>query len=161
MARVEETQLPGVGLRYEFVSKEGERLGVIHHRTGRRELFIGEEEDRDACREMIPLDEEESRTLAELLGGSTVTEHLQHLHQRVEGLAIDWLPVGELSPYAGRTIGDARVRTRTGVSIVAVIRGEEPFPAPGPSFTVEADDQLVVVGTPEGIEAVSEILMMG
>lgn len=161
MQRVEETSLPGVGLRYEFVTKEGERLGVIHHRTGRRELFIADADDPDACREMLSLEEDESRTLAEILGGATVTAHLTGLQQQVEGLAIDWLPVGEDSRYADRTIGDARVRTRTGVSIVAVLRGEQPFPAPGPQFHLQAGDTLVVVGTPEGIEKVAEILQSG
>jgi TrkA domain protein len=50
------------------------------------------------------------------------------------------------------------VRSRTGVSIVAVIRDETAFPAPGPDFGLEADDTLVVVGTAGGIEAVGELL---
>jgi TrkA domain protein len=157
---IEETALPGVGLRYEFTSKEGERLGVIHHRSGRRELFIAEEADPDACRETLSLDEEESHILAELLGGSRITAHMATL-QRVEGLAIDWLGLGEDSPYAGGTIGDAQVRTRTGVSVVAVLRGEQAFPAPGPSFGLQGRDTLVVVGTPEGIEELTEILRTG
>jgi TrkA domain protein len=158
---IEETALPGVGLRYEFTSKEGERLGVIHHRSGRRELFIAEEADPDACRESLSLDEEESHILAELLGGSRITAHLADLHQKVEGLAIDWLLLDEDSPYAGGTIGDAQVRTRTGVSLVAVLRGEQAFPAPGPAFGLQGRDRLVVVGTPEGIEELTEILRTG
>lgn len=161
MPEIEETTLPGLGLRYEFTSKEGERLGVIHHRSGRRELFIAEEDDPDACRESLSLDEEESHILAELLGGSRITAHLAELQQRVEGLAIDWLGLDEDSPYAGGTIGDARVRTRTGVSVVAVVRGEQAFPAPGPAFGLQSRDKLVVVGTPEGIEELTEILRTG
>ncbi|MDP8958329.1 MAG: cation:proton antiporter regulatory subunit [Actinomycetota bacterium] len=161
MTDIEETALPGVGLRYEFLSKDGERVGVIHHRTGRRELFIAEASDPDACRESLRLDEDESRTLAELLGGSRIIEHLTDLQQSVEGLAIDWLSIGGGSPYSGRSIGDTRVRTRTGVSVVAVLRGEDAFPAPGPGFRLEGGDVLVVVGTSEGIEAVSELLRTG
>jgi TrkA domain protein len=158
---IEETTLPGVGLRYEFTSKEGERLGVIHHRSGRRELFIAEASDPDACRESLDLDEEESHILAELLGGSRITAHLADLQQRVEGLAIDWLVLSEDSPYAGGTLGDARVRTRTGVSVVAVLRGEQAFPAPGPDFGLQRRDTLVVVGTPRGIEKLTELLLTG
>ena len=78
-----------------------------------------------------------------------------------QGLAIDWLPVDPDSPYVGRSIGDTRTRTRTGVSIVAVVRGEDAIAAPGPEFRLEADDTVVVVGKPRGIEGVVELLHAG
>jgi TrkA domain protein len=154
MAEVEETQLPGLGIRYVFRTARGNRLGVVHHRTGRRELLIYDPDDPDTCRDVIALDEDDSRTLAELLGGSRVAEQLEHL-QQVEGLAIDWLPVPSNSPFAGGTIADTQPRTRTGVSIVAVLRSDQAFPAPGPEFGLQAGDTLLVVGTPRGIEALS------
>lgn len=159
--KVTETPLPGVGVRFEFLTEGGDRVGVLHHRTGRRELLIYDPDDPDACREVVPLEEAESRTLSELLGGSKVMEGLGKLQQVVEGLAIDWLPIGPGRPYVGRTIGDTRARTRTGSSIVAVLRGDEAFPAPGPEFRIEAGDTLVVVGTPRGIEHLVEILHAG
>jgi TrkA domain protein len=154
VAEIEETQLPGMGIRYEFRTSRGTRLGVVHHRTGRRELLVYDPNDPDTCREIIALDPDDSRTLAEVLGGSRVAEQLDHL-QKVEGLAIDWLPLPSNSRFVGGTIGDTEARTRTGVSIVAVIRGEEAFPAPGPGFGLQAGDTLLVVGTPRGIEALS------
>jgi TrkA domain protein len=161
LPRIEETSLPGVGLRLDFTADDGSRIGVIHHRTGRRELFVCAPEDPDAAVVSLDLSDEDSHALSEALGGSTVIEHLTHLQQRVEGLAIDWLSVDPGTPYASRTIGDARIRTRTGVSVVAVIRGDEAHPAPGPEFHVEASDTLVVVGTPDGIKTVREILTAG
>jgi TrkA domain protein len=154
MAEIEETKLPGLGIRYVFRTARGNRLGVVHHRTGRRELLIYDPEDPDTCRAVVALDEDDSRTLAELLGGSRVAEQLEHL-QQVEGLAIDWLPIPSNSPFAGGTIGDTQARTRTGVSIVAVLRGDQAFPAPGPDHPLEGGDTLLVVGTPRGIEALS------
>lgn len=154
MAEIEETQLPGMGIRYEFRTSRGTRLGVVHHRTGRRELLVYDPNDPDTCREIIALDPDDSRTLAEVLGGSRVAEQLDHL-QKVEGLAIDWLPLPSNSRFADGTIGDTEARTRTGVSIVAVIRGEEAFPAPGPDFGLQVGDTLLVVGTPRGIEELS------
>jgi TrkA domain protein len=124
-------------------------------------LDFSDRSDPDAFRRILVLGDKDARTLAEILGGSRVAEELAQLQQRIEGLAIDWLPVREDSPYAGRTIGDARVRTLTGVSIVAVLRGEHAVPAPGPEFALEAGDYLVVVGTPRGIEEVVELLHRG
>lgn len=160
-AEVTEIALPGVGVRYEFVTEGGERLGVVHHRTGRRELLLYDTEDTDACREVIDLGEQDSRVLAELLGGSRIAEQLARLQQSVEGLVIDWLRVEPGSPFAGRTIGQSAARTRTGSSIVAVIRGEEALPAPGPDFALAPEDTLLVVGTGHGIEALARLLRSG
>lgn len=161
MPRIEETPLPGVGLKHEFTSEHGSRVGVIHHKSGWRELFVCPPYDPDSVAFRLILSDDESHALAETLGGTTVIENLQHLQQRIEGLAIDWLKVDEATPYADRTIGDARIRTRTGVSVVAVIRAEKAHPAPGPAFHIAAGDILVVVGTSEGIKAVKEILTAG
>lgn len=161
MPKIEETSLPGVGMRHDFTAEDGSRIGVVHHRTGRRELFVCSSEDPDAVTVSLHLSDDDSHALSEALGGSTVIENLGSLQQQVEGLAIDWLTVDPGTPYAGKTIGDARIRTRTGVSVVAVIRGDQAFPAPGPEFMVDAHDTLVVVGTPEGIKSVDEILTAG
>lgn len=161
MPRIEETPLPGLGVRHEFIAEDGSRIGVVHHRTGRRELFVCPANDPDAVVLSLNLSDTDSHALSEALGGSQVVQNLTDLQQQIEGLAIDWLSVDRGTPYAGRTIGDARIRTRTGVSVVAVIRGDKAYPAPGPEFLVEAGDTLVVVGTGQGINQVKEILTAG
>ncbi len=45
--------------------------------------------------------------------------------------------------------------------MVAIVRGDEAIPAPGPETGMEAGDHLVVVGTMRGIEAVVELLHHG
>jgi TrkA domain protein len=154
---VRETHLPGLGARFEFTTSRGSRVGVVLHRSGRRELLLYDRDDPDTCRDVVALDPEDSRTLAELLGGSRVAEELDRV-QQVEGLAIDWLPLGSGSPYADKTIGDTQARSRTGTSIVAVLRDEQAFPAPTPDFQLVAGDTLLVVGTPRGIEQLSVLL---
>jgi TrkA domain protein len=161
MAGVNEARLPGVGVRYEFRVSDGTRVAVVHHRSGLRELVVYESGDPDTSHALLRLDAEDSHTLAEILGGSSVTQELATLQQDVEGLAIDWLPVMAGTPFAGRTIGDTMARTRTGVSIVAVIRRDAAFPAPGPEFGLVADDTLVVVGTHRGIEDLVVLLRTG
>jgi TrkA domain protein len=109
----------------------------------------------------VGLSQTDARTLAELLGASRVAEQLADLQQRIQGLVIDWLPVRDDAAYVGRTIGDTRIRTRTGVSVVAVVREEDATPAPGPDAVMHAGDYLVVVGTARGIEQVVELLHKG
>ena len=161
MPRIEETPLPGVGLRLDFTADDGSRIGVVHHRSGRRELFVCTPEDPDAAAMTINLSDEDSHALSEALGGSTVIANLTDLQQQIEGLAIDWLTIEPGSPYAGSTIGSAAIRTRTGVSVVAVIRDDQAHPAPGPEFALQEADTLVVVGTPDGIKDVDHILTAG
>ncbi|HET9310117.1 MAG TPA: cation:proton antiporter regulatory subunit [Actinomycetota bacterium] len=161
MTTVSETPLPGVGVRFEFVTNKGIRLGVLQHQSGRIDLVLYDRNDPDTASESVVLDEEDARTLGELLGSSRVVEELGKLRQRIEGLALDWLPIDASSPFVGRTIGDTGARTRTGVSIVAVVRGDDAIPAPEPDQGLEAGDTLVVVGTPRGIEDLVVILRAG
>jgi TrkA domain protein len=157
---IRETTLPGVGLRHDFTTSSGRRLGVISHRTGRRELVVYNRRDPDAAQEVVQLTAEESDTLAELLGSArvSVSQRLSALQQQVEGLAIDWLPILAGSPYAGGTIADTQARTRTGVSIVAVLHNDTATPAPQPDFRFQVGDTLVVVGTTAGIKALARLL---
>ncbi|HTF61007.1 MAG TPA: cation:proton antiporter regulatory subunit [Actinomycetes bacterium] len=154
---IQETNLPGVGLRHDFTTKAGRQLGVVTHRTGRRDLLVYDRSDPDACQEVIRLTDDEADALAELLGAARLVEHLAGL-QRIEGLAIDWLPIRPGSPYAGRAIADTQARSRTGVSIVAILRGDRTIPAPTPDAGLEPGDTLVVVGTADGIKELSKLL---
>jgi TrkA domain protein len=160
MSVVTEIPLPGIGVRYEFVTQDGDRVAVVHHRSGVREL-VRFERDPDMSHDLLRLGPEDSRTLAELLGVSQVAKELSELEQDVEGLAVDRLPLGAASPFDGGTIGDTQARTRTGVSIVAVLRGDSAHPAPGPEFALRGGDTLVVVGTPRGIEELAVLLRSG
>ena len=67
MGRVSESELPGVGARFDFTTDNGEQLGVVVHRTGRRDVAFYDKDDPDACRAMVHLEEHEARDLAEMV----------------------------------------------------------------------------------------------
>ena len=158
MPDVTEIQLPGVGVRHEFVTAAGERVGVLSLRTGRREVVVYDRDDPDRCTAILHLSPDDTRTLADLLGTTQVSEALTAVQQRVEGLAIDWLAIPAASRFVGATIGDGQFRSRTGVSIVAVARGDTTIAAPGPGHRLEAGDVAVAVGTPEGLGQLRALL---
>lgn len=155
---VEETKLPGVGLRHDFVTEGGRRIGVISLKSGARHLAIYREDDPDTVRASVELTNDESQVLAELLGAPRVVERLAKLREQVEGITTAGIRLGDTSPYVGRTLGDAAIRSRTGASIVALLRGDEVTPSPTPDLRFRAGDKVVVVGTEEGVRAASEIL---
>lgn len=153
-----ETPLPGVGIRYEFTSAAGDRVGVVVRRDSRRELVLYDERDPDRCRDIVELTEAESARLVELLGGTKVTERVSDLRHEVEGLSIEWVTMQPGGGLSGKTIGDGQIRTLTGASVVAVIRGERSIPGPGPDFSLEAGDVALVVGSVDGVQRASRLL---
>lgn len=155
---IEETVLPGVGVRFSFVSEDGERVSVLHHHSGRREVFVGRRDDPDASKQLLDLDESDSMTLSELLGGSRVIEDLGKVRQMVRDVALDWVPITEDSPAAGETIVDLDIRSRTGVVVVAVMREGDVLPAPGPDFRFQADDTVVIAGSADSCSAAQDLL---
>ena len=157
MTEVTETQLPGVGVRHEFTTVSGERVAVLSHRTGRREIAIYDQADPDACSTVLHLSNDDTRTLAELLGGSPVSAAISGV-QRLEGVAVDWIRISAGTEHAGATIGEGRFRTRTGVSVVALVRSNETLPAPGPEVALQADDVVVAVGTTDGLRQLRDLL---
>lgn len=74
MTEVKGINLPGVGVRYEFVTEEGKRVGVVSHRSGRREIYLADRDDPDRFERVLGLSEKDARTLAEVLGASRVAE---------------------------------------------------------------------------------------
>ena len=158
MPEIQETQLPGVGVRHEFTTAGGERVAVVTHRNGRRELAVFDRNDPDACRTFLHLSPDDTRSLGELLGTSQVSEAVGAVQQQLEGLAIEWLTVPAGSDHVGRTIADGEFRTRTGASIVAVVRSGTTVPAPGPEFAFAPGDVAVAVGTPDGLEQLRRLL---
>ncbi|MFI0451864.1 cation:proton antiporter regulatory subunit [Actinomadura sp. 6N118] len=158
---VERTSLPGIGLRHMFTTRRGRQLGVVSHRTGRRDVVIYDKEDPDSCVVSVELTGEEANGLAELLESDRVVERLAELHRQVEGLVTEQIPVPAGSPYAGRPLADTRARTRTGASIVAVVRHGEVIASPRPDFVFATDDVVVAVGTGDGTAAVADIFSSG
>ncbi len=161
MSEVRETKLPGVGVRYEFTTEVGQEIGVIVHHDGRREMLVYDEDDPDACSSIVNLSETDTHTLGEIFGVSHVSETVAAVRHEIEGLAIEWIEVPDGSGAVGSTIGEGTYRTRTGASIVAVIRGAETVAAPGPDFAFAAGDVVVSVGTVEGLEMLRTLLSGG
>ncbi|MFM8599744.1 MAG: cation:proton antiporter regulatory subunit [Mycobacterium sp.] len=156
---VKETLLPGVGLRYEFDNTDGDRIGVIAHRGGDVEVFVcSADTDPDRARRVFRLSEREAEALAQILGAPRMVERFADLTKEVPGLDAGQIEIGPQSPYAGRPLGETKARTRTGASIVAIVRGEQVLASPGPDEILRAHDVLVVIGTDDGIAGVRQLV---
>ncbi|MGK4597148.1 cation:proton antiporter regulatory subunit [Amycolatopsis sp. w19] len=158
---VEVTPLPGIGVRKDFATRNGRRVGVVTHRDGHVELIVSKTDDPDACLASLPLTTDEAGALANLLGAPQLVAQLTEEHRDLPGINTKQLPIKSSSPFDGRTLGDTAMRTRTSVSVVAVMRAGQVHPSPSPDFNLTAGDVLVAVGTSEGLEAAVKILKYG
>lgn len=158
---IRETRLPGVGLRYEFDNADGDRIGVIAQRGGECEVLVYSGADPDTGRRVFRLTGDEAEALAQILGAPRMVESYADLTREIPGLNSGQVPVPAQSPYAGRKLGETRARTRTGASIVAVVRGDQVLASPGPDEVLNPRDVLVVIGTNDGIAAVRDLIDRG
>lgn len=86
------------------------------------------------------------------------TRALQDLTRVVRGVEIEWVSVRPGSFLAGRTIRDARVRGRTGASIVALRNERGVTPNPPPETEIRPGDLIAVLGGERELAAVRELL---
>ncbi|WP_395297967.1 cation:proton antiporter regulatory subunit [Kitasatospora hibisci] len=164
--RVRTTPLPGVGVQYDLTTRERRHLSVIAHRDGSRSLNVYRSDDPDACSQAFRLTSEESAALVDALTPVHRTPgqqadgqpHPGLLHTTDLGLVAERLPVDGASHWNGRTLGETRMRTETGASVVAVLRRTGAVPSPAPDFRLAGGDTLIVIGTREGVDAAAAIL---
>ena len=161
MVNVEVTPLPGIGTRQDFVTRTGRRIGVITYRDGRFELIVSRQDDPDGCIASIPLSVDEASALAGLLGAPQLVAELSKENAGLSGVHTKQLPLVHGSPFDGRTLGDTALRTRTAVSVVAVVRAGTVHPSPRPDFMLGGGDALITVGTSEGLAKAADVLDRG
>ncbi|MFG2869826.1 cation:proton antiporter regulatory subunit [Streptomyces sp. NPDC048338] len=154
--RMRTTPLPGIGVQYDLTTREHRHLSVIAHRDGTRSVNVYRSDDPDACAQSLHLTEPETASLIDAL---RPTHHSPSvLHTTDLGLVAERIELAAQAHWNGRLLGDTRMRTETGVSIVAVLRRAEAIPSPAPDFRLAGGDTLIVIGTREGVDAAATIL---
>jgi len=83
---------------------------------------------------------------------------LDQLLSAVRGVDIAWITVPPNCPLVGTTLGSTHLRTRTGASVVALMQDGEVIPNPPVSAELHAGDLLGLIGSPDELVAVQELL---
>jgi TrkA domain protein len=142
-----ETRLPGVGVKYTFRTAQGGRVAVILHIDGQRELYYYPRADDEEPAAVVELHDDEARQLGAVLGGAYERPKIvEELEMALGELQIEWIAVPDSSPAIGLTLADARLRARTGVTVIAILREPEPVSGAQPDDVVQRGDTLVAVG---------------
>jgi TrkA domain protein len=150
MSDVREQTLPGIGRSYSLTARDGTRVTVVIHHSGRRDLYVEAPGDHEP--HTVELTDDEARRLGAVLGGAyfkpAVVEELEAV---IGGLLIDWVTLRDDSPGTGRSIAELEIRQRTKLTVVAIQRDDETLVAPEPTEVLRAGDRLVVVGRQEDL----------
>ena len=153
--RIEKVDLPGIGFRHDLVTEGGRKISVVSHRDGERDLGVFDVDDPDACRDSIPLNDDEAAALADVLGASVMLSRLTSLSDETAGLYTEQIALPTDSPYLNRTLGDTKAHAHARVH-----RRDRPrreiIPRPTPAEPLRAGDVIVAVGTREGLDGVAD-----
>ncbi len=143
---IRETDLPGIGKKYSMSLKEGRELVLVIYNTGKREIYLMEDEET-SC--IFDLTEEEAKELGFLLAGALYqpikTDKMELILKEV---VMEWVKIEPGSNFAGKTIAELQIRRTTGVSVIAIDRKGKIIPSPDPyKEKIEIGDILIVVGS--------------
>ncbi len=144
-----ESEIPGVGHKFELELDGEERLVVIIHHDGKRELYRRPSPNEDSVK-LASLTGKKARQLGSILEGAYFQPvEMDELNVPLGESIIEWVEVEDDSPMTKQTLQEAAIRQQTGVSVIAIQRGEETIANPDPDTEVESGDILVAIGTRE------------
>jgi TrkA domain protein len=142
-----ETRLPGVGTKFTLRLDRGQRLSVILHNDGTRELYYFRHAEDDEPEAVITMDDDEARQLGAVIGGAYERPKIvEDLEVALGELTIEWVPVPDTSPWIGRTLAECGFRAKTGITVIAILREPEPVSGAQPDDVLQRGDTLVTVG---------------
>ncbi len=122
MSSISESNLPGVGRKFQIETMSGDRLTIVIHDDGTRELYHFSRKNLDRPASVLALTDGEARQIAGIVGGLTyVPKALPSSEVVLEDLVLEWFTVPQGAAAVGKTISQLQVRTRTGSSIVSII----------------------------------------
>ncbi len=122
MSSISESNLPGVGRKFQVETLSGDRLTIVIHDDGTRELYHFSRKNFDRPASVLQLTDGEARQIAGIVGGLTyVPKALPSTEVVLENLVLEWFTLPEGAAAAGKTIRELQLRTKTGSSIVSII----------------------------------------
>lgn len=147
---VYETDLPGVGKKFE-VDLDGEaQLIIVIHNTGKRELFFRQNPNADSDK-LVELSDKLARQVGTIMEGAYFQPIRTNEISTVldEGTIIEWAKVTSESELIDKTLAESGIRQRTGVSIIAIQRDDKTIQNPPPDVMIKEGDTLVSIGDRE------------
>jgi TrkA domain protein len=160
---ISESNLPGVGRKFQVETLSGDRLVIVIHDDGKRELYHFTRKSPDRAASVLTLTDGEARQIAGIIGGLTyVPKALPSTEIVIEDLVLEWFTIEEGCACAGKTIRDLQVRTRTGASIVSLIEADRTTRTnPEADTVLNEGATLILAGDRRAISRLKTLLVSG
>lgn len=155
---VREATLPGIGKKYVLSLRNEDNLAIIVKPDGERQIYHFLEGD-DRPHDVFKLNAAEAQQVANLLGKTMVgAPELDKLELALGDIELEWIELEEGALLAGKTLEEFPLRSETGASVVAIMRGDHAIPNPDITTVFKAGDTLLVIGSHEQTKAAREVI---
>ena len=163
MSTVSEVFLPGVGRKFQIETLDGDRLVIVIHDDGTRELYHFTRRNLDRPSSVLRLSDGEARQIAGIVGGlSYVPKSLPMAEVVLGDLVLEWFTIEPGATCIGKTIQELHVRTATGASIVSIIEPDQSTRTnPEANTTLNEGATLIIAGDRATINAAKRLLIVG
>jgi TrkA domain protein len=144
-----ESDLPGIGKKFTIKTNAGHFISIILHINGKREIFHFTDPDDDPIFHFLMTEEEANLIGSVLMGTYFKPEQDKQKELLLNKLSIEWIDVHSNSSLINHSILQLQVRKLTGITIIAIIRGNETIINPKPETVILPSDTLIIAGTRE------------
>ncbi|MER0467072.1 cation:proton antiporter regulatory subunit [Bacillus cabrialesii subsp. cabrialesii] len=152
--RVRESELPGIGQKVEMITRNHDKISIIIHHDGRRELYYFDENDHEECVASVQFDDAEARQISAILGGMAYKpKALESVEAALGDLIIEWFKAETGAPAVHHTIGDLDAGQEYHVTVIAIIKkNQEKQLHPRSDTVIDEGDTLVISGERDGLK---------
>jgi len=159
----QESVLPGIGRKFSLVTKGGDRLVIVVHNDGRRDLFHMDPSSPDDTLSLVSLDDEEARAVSAILAGIHYKPKLIETQEMaLDGLVVEWIRVEPQWACIGRSIAELDIRQAAGAIVIAAVeRDHAKRINPGPDYVIASGSTLVVTGERLQLKDLRKLLSTG
>ncbi len=163
MSTISETYLPGVGRKFQIETVRGNRLVIVIHDDGDRELYYFDRKNLERPESVITLTDGEARQIAGIVGGLTyVPKALPTAEVVLDDLVLDWFTIEPGAAAIGKTIRDLQARTVTGASIVSLVEPNHVKRTnPEADTVLNEGATLILAGDRQTIASMKKLLING
>jgi TrkA domain protein len=145
--------LPGVGTKYELETEKQDIVAIFFLKNGNIQMYTLPHDARTPS--VAELSPAEARRLGMILSGAIMEADQESVEIAFSALSDLRLSVHTYligKAMAGRCIEDLQIRAKTGVTIIAVSRGDHNTINPPPSFVFQEGDAVVAIGETEQLK---------